>query len=174
MGLIPAHAGKTWFNYPQTGHWLAHPRACGENSTIAFVVSAALGSSPRMRGKLADENGKNLIRRLIPAHAGKTSSERLVRAPVGAHPRACGENLESGSERIIPAGSSPRMRGKPCTHGLEVGIEGLIPAHAGKTTIWAAPLVPKTAHPRACGENGPCGHGVWPLLGSSPRMRGKR
>ena len=72
--LIPAHAGKTasaTLNALRAG---AHPRACGENRRGRVFAGQELGSSPRMRGKLEGESRGRRESRLIPAHAGKTSS----------------------------------------------------------------------------------------------------
>ena len=49
-----------------------HPRACGANGLIAFAISAAIGSSPRMRGKLDEVAVDAEGARIIPAHAGQT------------------------------------------------------------------------------------------------------
>ena len=51
-GLIPAHAGKTPLPTLTSRRTAAHPRACGENSTMPGRVLEEAGSSPRMRGKL--------------------------------------------------------------------------------------------------------------------------
>ena len=51
LWLIPAHAGKTGRRGVTLNSERAHPRACGENSTIRGSLSAISGSSPRMRGK---------------------------------------------------------------------------------------------------------------------------
>ena len=77
------------------------------------VVSVRLGSSPRVRGKLAGDHAQFERWRLIPARAGKT-----IRAAVGvvvdrAHPRACGENRTPEATPEVTMGSSPRVRGKP-------------------------------------------------------------
>ena len=73
-----------------------------------------------------------------------------------------------------PAGSSPRMRGKPAHEvGRRVG-NGLIPAHAGKTNVLVLKLSNRGAHPRACGENCQAKRAPTDQSGSSPRMRGKR
>ena len=71
--LIPACAGKT-LPLPWTISAVpAHPRVCGENALAAGKASAAYGSSPRVRGKLAMFLGSFSIGGLIPACAGKTS-----------------------------------------------------------------------------------------------------
>ena len=45
----------------------AHPRVSGENIDIYYISIAALGSSPRERGKLYCKNCCSAGRRLIPA-----------------------------------------------------------------------------------------------------------
>ena len=76
LGLIPAHAGKT--NGRSRGHrrFRAHPRSRGENTAQASPYASASGSSPLTRGKLCDLIPILRRQRLIPAHAGKTSSLR--------------------------------------------------------------------------------------------------
>ena len=70
--LIPACAGKTSAAGFSSVAGAAHPRVCGENFYDAVRASPALGSSPRVRGKLlAAEHGFQ-SRGLIPACAGKT------------------------------------------------------------------------------------------------------
>ena len=130
---------------------------------------------------------------LIPARAGKTVRRRArsVRAP--AHPRACGENSVSPISNAPARGSSPRVRGKPDSHGMG-GVHGrLIPARAGKTVeavrayynprahpracgktaSTARTRACSPAHPRACGENSPGRASLVTTPGSSPRVRGK-
>ena len=173
-GLIPAHAGKTIsldFLRKNSG---AHPRACGENSALPWLVGLLGGSSPRMRGKPVTEQATEGATRLIPAHAGKTQGDGEGGGQVGAHPRACGENLAALIVTEFSRGSSPRMRGKR-SEALEPGrIERLIPAHAGKTPHGLSRQARSPAHPRACGENVLSAFHEAFSRGSSPRMRGKR
>ena len=92
-GLIPARAGKT----SESCHWhpesRAHPRAGGENPRPRDRLGSRPGSSPRGRGKRRAKPAGQLLQRLIPARAGKTTSCTWcgIRAP--AHPRAGGENF---------------------------------------------------------------------------------
>ena len=152
----------------------AHPRACGENRGFLSSYCWALGSSPRMRGKHVVELLRTEIERLIPAHAGKTSGPHGEVIKVGAHPRACGENIAQVAFATSHAGSSPRMRGKPCRARHDHCQSGLIPAHAGKTRAHTRNRLPVRAHPRACGENMEADQVESVAEGSSPRMRGKR
>ena len=72
LRLIPAHAGKTYFNSAHPAHPWAHPRSRGENLLLGTPTPVALGSSPLTRGKLAALADRCRPCRLIPAHAGKT------------------------------------------------------------------------------------------------------
>ena len=70
--LIPAHAGKTAPAPTSHTSARAHPRSRGENGTGSPVLVFYRGSSPLTRGKLGDLHPGRSVRRLIPAHAGKT------------------------------------------------------------------------------------------------------
>ena len=132
--LIPAHAGKTARFARAVEVPPAHPRACGENSFPALMVSSCWGSSPRMRGKRLSSCFIMWTVGLIPAHAGKTYKATEDGAVNEAHPRACGENQLVFHAGTVIRGSSPRMRGKRLSNDREAIRAGLIPAHAGKTT----------------------------------------
>ena len=173
VGLIPAHAGKTVRQATRRSLGPAHPRACGENKIMKTINEAIYGSSPRMRGKLTQPRFIVLIRRLIPAHAGKTTKCAPWKAARPAHPRACGENRQLTCIAHVALGSSPRMRGKRVVNSVSLCGTGLIPAHAGKTSCLIAVEVDTQAHPRACGENEHFHSFETCKLGSSPRMRGK-
>ncbi len=172
-GLIPAHAGKTWKQFRCMRESRAHPRACGENDALSRFRGDVSGSSPRMRGKHSQRGIERTDNRLIPAHAGKTRGEAGRSGKAPAHPRACGENRHRTKTVTPMLGSSPRMRGKHRAITEHTHKAGLIPAHAGKTTLFAPVKGSEEAHPRACGENSSASSvwlGQW---GSSPRMRGK-
>ena len=77
------------------------------------LAVAVLGSSPITRGKQLGLRRGEVARGLIPAHAGKTLSSRLLRFLARAHPRSCGENAALVTGTILPSGSSPLTRGKP-------------------------------------------------------------
>ena len=132
-----------------------------------------MGSSPRVRGKLRDKKKGKERRGLIPARAGKTSARCPSPQSPQAHPRACGENLESRSIAPLAIGSSPRVRGKLAAVLDDPARTGLIPARAGKTSWRIVPLMEHEAHPRACGENLVSGVVLHLMSGSSPRVRGK-
>ena len=131
------------------------------------------GSSPLTRGKPGAVNRRYRSRRLIPAHAGKTTRGRAVPTIRPAHPRSRGENFTSGSLTERPTGSSPLTRGKPVMHVVQ-GLAGrLIPAHAGKTQNDRGVPTDETAHPRSRGENSLTPDRPSLSAGSSPLTRGK-
>ena len=74
---------------------------------------------------------------------------------------------------VFANGSSPLTRGKrEITPDVSVD-DGLIPAHAGKTSHHPLASGRGAAHPRSRGENGGCLPNLLPALGSSPLTRGK-
>ena len=112
-GLIPAHAGKTLTRRPSRSRARAHPRSRGENCCGAHPAVWAAGSSPLTRGK-HDGPHRSIRRiRLIPAHAGKTSSYACPHPTPRAHPRSRGENRAGRDLGADRRGSSPLTRGKP-------------------------------------------------------------
>ena len=72
--LIPAHAGKTSRVSCMAACMSAHPRSRGENAVTINGELVSLGSSPLTRGKRCTGTSPHSAMRLIPAHAGKTSS----------------------------------------------------------------------------------------------------
>ena len=152
----------------------AHPRSRGENRLDAHVAVIGFGSSPLTRGKPGAGLELDLRPRLIPAHAGKTSSPPSWEPGRAAHPRSRGENfLIVNVERKVD-GSSPLTRGKRHEVRGQGCAAGLIPAHAGKTGRWRSRSGVWTAHPRSRGENALPGLALPRTRGSSPLTRGKR
>ena len=172
--IIPAHAGQTAPNRQDACPCPDHPRACGANRRYGRFSTRPVGSSPRMRGKRPVHHRVHADLRIIPAHAGQTSSSPSICQQRPDHPRACGANQAAGLNAGILGGSSPRMRGKPARGLSRKGRPRIIPAHAGQTTWRSCAASNPADHPRACGAN-PLGQiNVSGFAGSSPRMRGKR
>ena len=139
-----------------------------------FTCCSATGSSPLTRGKPEDELVAGLSDRLIPAHAGKTSTTQNVPLLLRAHPRSRGENTAAAAPMAGPNGSSPLTRGKQTPAIPRFLSSGLIPAHAGKTRRLRVPSSVSPAHPRSRGENARTTHREQDGGGSSPLTRGKR
>ena len=171
--LIPAHAGKTDRESTTQKEPRAHPRSRGENRGHKLLDVRFHGSSPLTRGKPRSHPGCVWSGRLIPAHAGKTSTPGPTCRPSRAHPRSRGENAPHSALTRSTRGSSPLTRGKRVTQLLQGHIGRLIPAHAGKTTPPPEASEPLWAHPRSRGENTRCG--PFRLRGppAHPRSRGE-
>ena len=114
------------------------------------------------------------LTRLIPAHAGKTSSSARPDLKLRAHPRSRGENPPPVRSRASWAGSSPLTRGKPPASDPYLTTCGLIPAHAGKTPTATLNKTGSRAHPRSRGENAHGCEDQEGVSGSSPLTRGKQ
>ena len=153
IGLIPAHAGKTKPANVLGRNASAHPRSRGENIGCLVGAIIVMGSSPLTRGKqpLAVRRVENTG--LIPAHAGKTPRRRTSSAALPAHPRSRGENIAGDYDRYREWGSSPLTRGKHRPYKPNGDVQGLIPAHAGKTQPTSNTTSAQRAHPRSRGEN---------------------
>ena len=151
--LIPAHAGKTTGRAACRSVRWAHPRSRGENH----------------RRRSRDRRGVGLI----PAHVGKTRTRTSVDRHGGAHPRSRGENRLIESRQNCCAGSSPLTRGKLNALRRVGADDGLIPAHAGKTSSCSTTCRRRKAHPRSRGENVIAERRLDPAQGSSPLTRGK-
>ena len=172
--IIPAHAGQTTVFDGLKSIDADHPRACGANGTLLISARPLGGSSPRMRGKPRGSGNAVHGRRIIPAHAGQTTSNYTAKMKAADHPRACGANRTLNNGSNVVNGSSPRMRGKPGHGQFSFRVERIIPAHAGQTPTCSASTCATTDHPRACGANRAPVVPSAARGGSSPRMRGKR
>ena len=171
--LIPAHAGKTASASQPSSSCAAHPRSRGENDRAVGHADRGEGSSPLTRGKLPPGQDQAVVDRLIPAHAGKTGCESVLRGAHEAHPRSRGENATNEDPASAYSGSSPLTRGKRSRVPSRFPRPRLIPAHAGKTYLLHRLLSLVRAHPRSRGENRPIPRAAPWTTGSSPLTRGK-
>ena len=72
IGIIPAYAGNTAAGSIGLSGARDHPRVCGEHFLLISACSAALGSSPRMRGTHYPHIMSQITAGIIPAYAGNT------------------------------------------------------------------------------------------------------
>ena len=130
------------------------------------------GSSPLARGLPVVDIKVVVDPRIIPARAGFTIMDYLLKHDVADHPRSRGVYMQMYEEAANVEGSSPLARGLPRLLHLSDNVARIIPARAG-FTAWAAPsTISSTDHPRS--------RGVYPdgflerdfCLGSSPLARG--
>ena len=172
-GITPAHAGKRPFRLHMRSIPWDHPRACGEKTGTRRTKRCHTGSPPRMRGKESSRSGNHGLRRITPAHAGKSSGAEILFRPSGDHPRACGEKEKLRDAYALLIGSPPRVRGKAVAHRDDAGDDGITPACAGKRYHRRRHLRENWDHPRVCREKLPYLPSGFRGWGSPPRVRGK-
>ena len=149
-----------------------HPRVCGELAESAVGFYLDNGSSPRVRGTRQSDSVYLSLYRFIPACAGNSRQKFTSAWTLPVHPRVCGELGGLDAQAYPPIGSSPRVRGTRVRGALGRGERRFIPACAGNSRPCAAPISPKTVHPRVCGELLSASSRASALSGSSPRVRG--
>ena len=172
MRFIPARAGNRAMLKKRKIPHKVHPRACGEQQSVATMISVLSGSSPRVRG--TDYVVTHVVKkeRFIPARAGNSTPTETRGTVPPVHPRACGEQGALSNHQRPRFGSPPRVRGTGVDRRPRHDQNRFIPARAGNSPVINAGSKVLTVHPRACGEQE---HGRWmpkPADGSSPRVRG--
>ena len=150
-----------------------HPRVCGEKSVLCRCCCLALGSPPRMRGKVKSDACPRPRLGITPAYAGKSREELREIATEEDHPRVCGEKLLPRCCMPYSRGSPPRMRGKGLSVPSACWQVGITPAYAGKSFNVAFIGIGFEDHPRVCGEKKRLASCAQQAEGSPPRMRGK-
>ena len=110
--ITPAYAGKSLRRLVSLRAVKDHPRVCGEKQFVLTAAVAAVGSPPRMRGKVAGRASRNLLAGITPAYAGKRRGSSFCTLPFRDHPRVCGEKVRLWTASWKASGSPPRMRGK--------------------------------------------------------------
>ena len=173
-GLIPACAGQTQRRRGHAAAFGAHPRVCGADILSFTVPHAPLGLSPRVRGRPRDGQLEWCRPGLIPACAGQTLHHLAPSDRSGAHPRVCGADRLNNLDRADIMGSSPRVRGRLGVFDAIQDELGLIPACAGQTPTSRASTPTAWAHPRVCGADRYNHNADTAVMGSSPRVRGRR
>ena len=174
IGITPACAGKTCPSRATRAASRDHPRVCGENWDGEGMADKRSGSPPRVRGKHFENRREFRLARITPACAGKTQARRRVRRRDEDHPRVCGENKDTIVQLLLNLGSPPRVRGKLRTTKSSKNDLRITPACAGKTGNNNVHIVDRKDHPRVCGENAGRLQMTDSVLGSPPRVRGKR
>ena len=151
-GITPARAGNRPATTPNSWRRRDHPRACGEQTAGQKVAALVVGSPPRVRGTVVQDQLVRAVCGITPARAGNSTSSTVRPERGRDHPRACGEQPCSSRRSVRGRGSPPRVRGT-----------------AGCRTCRAAAA---GDHPRACGEQGPERATKPSASGSPPRVRG--
>ena len=170
--FIPACAGNSGSASSSTSATPVHPRVCGELRIRFILASMAAGSSPRVRGTPGPVPQPVHRRRFIPACAGNSREQALVRGGGPVHPRVCGELGCWHWPDSAHAGSSPRVRGTPGRPAPAPRSGRFIPACAGNSARRSTTPSSRSVHPRVCGELTRTWSAACSGVGSSPRVRG--
>ena len=171
--ITPAYAGKRISLHTVCRCLWDHPRVCGEKVTDFHLFWHFGGSPPRMRGKETGKTRRVQWPGITPAYAGKRIPNSFPSCSVWDHPRVCGEKRGIKRKVVDEMGSPPRMRGKAEVNVIYTVLNGITPAYAGKSLLYARIETRPGDHPRVCGEKYSLACCPWPASGSPPRMRGK-
>jgi len=171
--IIPACAGPTGRSWCRHDVLRDHPRVCGADASARVTAVIAAGSSPRVRGRRRGHRCPAAGSRIIPACAGPTASSTSPRPAREDHPRVCGADGLVAGESPRSGGSSPRVRGRRVAERLGRGLERIIPACAGPTSTLTGRSTRCRDHPRVCGADAARETRSLPMMGSSPRVRGR-
>ncbi len=132
--ITPAYAGKRYRNARSGQYQRDHPRVCGEKAFMAFCRNCAVGSPPRMRGKVCFLGCISVLTGITPAYAGKSAQLEGASPLAQDHPRVCGEKRDFSRLPPFLQGSPPRMRGKGERKRRHSNPRGITPAYAGKSS----------------------------------------
>ena len=152
---IPAWAGETPCSRRAARHSGVYPRVGGGNAVKGVTTLAPHGLSPRGRGKPRTEAPRAETDRSIPAWAGETDFQAILKIAQKVYPRVGGGNRWVGYICVRPAGLSPRGRGKPGQPRAKPAQRRSIPAWAGETYLTICPLSRHRVYPRVGGGNAP-------------------
>ncbi len=150
----------------------ADPRVRGEALGVPAPVEEDSGRSPRARGSQLRGRATHLLRRPIPACAGKPVHVAPQLRDLGADPRVRGEACAIGFPTAFRAGRSPRARGSLRHEPVTRRDLGPIPACAGKPAHRVPRHMLSWADPRVRGEAFRKARPISEETGRSPRARG--
>ena len=125
---------------------------CGEKVVSTLSCLTAVGSPPRVRGKVHASRHRHGWPGITPACAGKRAFVVDGSGYTRDHPRVCGEKSLIFSARLQEQGSPPRVRGKAPVLNVKVRDGGITPACAGKSRNIDIRIIFHEDHPRVCGE----------------------
>ena len=156
-----------------SGNLLLEPSGSSWVPPDGSIFVFAIGSPPRVRGKVPLGQGLHHSIGITPAYAGKRVHSELEGPRSEDHPRVCGEKHTHLNGTFLNLGSPPRMRGKAPLLSKAPSECGITPAYAGKSDYRCVTAQAYWDHPRVCGEKRQQHYILWSLSGSPPRMRGK-
>ena len=156
-----------------SGNLLLEPSGSSWVPPDGSIFVFAIGSPPRMRGKVAAAVPALFLRGITPACAGKSEKQVPFLPPYQDHPRVCGEKARTLIVQDEPQGSPPRMRGKEVKALLHFNWVGITPACAGKSIYQLLPCRGARGSPPRVRGKGISRHRVALHRGITPAYAGK-
>ena len=172
LRVYPRVGGKPRAHSPMLGVTWVYPRVGGETNHMQSGSLSALGLSPRGRGNHRWTIVAGCGYRSIPAWAGKPKSRTIYLALLRVYPRVGGETRAQRIKRLAYKGLSPRGRGNPSAAYQALGVQGSIPAWAGKPGRSCRRGRREWVYPRVGGETTAAASVAPSTQGLSPRGRG--
>ena len=169
--IIPACAENAHCLCHCAGRDADHPRVRGERPTDLYVIASLIGSSPRARRTLGDNEQLSIDERIIPACAENAVAASGRRSSARDHPRVRGERSVMSIAGRGSTGSSPRARRTPEPETGDAPLERIIPACAENARPPGATSTRRSDHPRVRGERFGTVSVTRYRVGSSPRAR---
>ena len=130
-----------------------HPRSCGKDNTYQIQHGAEPGSPPLVRERRFTETCLGKYGGITPARAGKTCRSGRFYHGLQDHPRSCGKDRYTSTQRTPSKGSPPLVRERHNILLTNTLTTGITPARAGKTASTCTRLASSRDHPRSCGKD---------------------
>ena len=173
MRSIPACAGETRCDRPESAILRVDPRVRGGDQARYALPIRQQGRSPRARGRPRPSGVRISQRGSIPACAGETNDRRRRTHRATVDPRVRGGDSMPNSTPNSSAGRSPRARGRPLARRCSVRPNGSIPACAGETGQGPMSPVGLGVDPRVRRGDTSVRISASASSGRSPRARGR-
>ena len=94
----------------------------------------------------------HLLSRFIPTRVGTTNVVAASILAIAVHPHACGDYAFCIRDRVVEAGSSPRVWGLLLAQLIFALLHRFIPTRVGTTPAARSAVVNVAVHPHACGD----------------------
>ena len=171
---IPACAGEAGLGLGSSRPAAVYPRVCGGSTLSSCPTGCDGGLSPRVRGKLNQQEADFLAGRSIPACAGEARGRPHQPTAPEVYPRVCGGSRRHTGRQCADEGLSPRVRGKRKAGKASSARRRSIPACAGEASSGMGVCEAARVYPRVCGGSANTAAATGKLDGLSPRVRGKQ
>ena len=140
----------------------------------AAMRSAMRGSPPRVWGRLLAPGHDRSRSRFTPTRVGTTTGVADPEPAGTVHPHACGDDIRVRRVERHPAGSPPRVWGRPRRGRQAEAPHRFTPTRVGTTGSYRAGPSAPPVHPHACGDDAAGSYPTCTRSGSPPRVWGRQ